>query len=72
MAGMREHIRQMDEMNEDMIEEQQRFIGMIDRVTAKSPKSIPTIPYRHVRVSPRAHNQQSQHVTSASDEAEDS
>ncbi|KAI4129850.1 MAG: hypothetical protein LQ338_002033 [Usnochroma carphineum] len=69
MAGMREHIRQMEDMNDDMIEEEQRVLDRIERITAKSPKSSPAIAYRHVRASPIARAQHAQHSTSG--EAED-
>ncbi|KAL8940769.1 MAG: hypothetical protein Q9216_002649 [Gyalolechia sp. 2 TL-2023] len=69
MAGMREHLRQMDEMNEDMIKEQERFLGMINRVAASSPKAIPAIPYRYVTPPRHDVNQHTQYSTS--DEAGD-
>ncbi|KAL9002327.1 MAG: hypothetical protein Q9188_004734 [Gyalolechia gomerana] len=64
MAGMREQLRQMDEMNEDMIKEQERFLGMVEKVATKSPKAIMRIPYRHVEASPNARHQHIQHSTS--------
>ncbi|KAL8940565.1 MAG: hypothetical protein Q9211_002213 [Gyalolechia sp. 1 TL-2023] len=68
MAGMRERVRQMDEMNEDMIKEQERFLGMVEKVAIESPKAIATIPYRHVRAPPNTRNQHTQ--SSTSDETE--
>lgn len=61
MAGMREHLRQMDDMNEHIIKEQERFFEKVEKVATKSPMSIT---YRHVKASPNAHKQHIQYCTS--------
>ncbi|KAL8975036.1 MAG: hypothetical protein Q9197_000732 [Variospora fuerteventurae] len=48
MAGMREHLRQIDFMNEEMLDNHQRLISKIEGIS-KSPHSSPAITYRHVK-----------------------
>ncbi|KAI4097793.1 MAG: hypothetical protein LQ344_000065 [Seirophora lacunosa] len=53
LAGMREHLRQIDFMNEEMLDNHQRVISKIDGIS-KSPQSSPVISFRHVKASPAA------------------
>ncbi|KAI4118891.1 MAG: hypothetical protein LQ345_001126 [Seirophora villosa] len=53
LAGMREHLRQIDFMNEEMLDNHQRVISKIDGIP-KSPQSNPVISFRHVKASPAA------------------
>ncbi|KAL8832547.1 MAG: hypothetical protein Q9170_004838 [Blastenia crenularia] len=68
MAFMREHLRQMDVMNEEMIEDQEGSVKRLDRATTQSLNSLPAISYRHVRASPNEEGRYSETTDETEDE----
>ncbi|KAL9582167.1 MAG: hypothetical protein Q9212_003457 [Teloschistes hypoglaucus] len=51
---MREQLRQLGMMNDDIITEHQSFLSKLDRTPTKASVSPRSIAFRHVKASPRS------------------